>query len=85
LQEVGLLVQQQAVLLVALPLRSTERERLAPVGNRPGAAGCKAFARSFIDDLLVAGGETAEEHIELVQRVFDRLREVGLKCHPTKY
>jgi hypothetical protein len=25
-----------------------------------------------------------EEHMELVQRVFDRLREVGLKCHPEK-
>jgi hypothetical protein len=46
--------------------------------------GCKAFARSFIDDLLVAGGETVEEHMELVQQVFDRLREVGLKCHPKK-
>jgi hypothetical protein len=30
------------------------------------------------------GGETVEEHMELVQRVFDRLREVGLKCHPEK-
>jgi hypothetical protein len=46
--------------------------------------GFEAFARSFIDDLLVAGGETAEEHMELVQRVFDRLREVGLKCHLEK-
>jgi hypothetical protein len=46
--------------------------------------GCEEFARSFIDDLLVAGGETMEEHMELVQQVFDRLREVGLKCHPKK-
>jgi hypothetical protein len=46
--------------------------------------GFEAFARSFVDDLLVAGGETVEEHMELVQRVFDRLREVGLKCHPEK-
>jgi hypothetical protein len=46
--------------------------------------GLEAFARSFIDDLLVAGGERVEEHMELVQRVFDRLREVGLKCHPEK-
>jgi hypothetical protein len=46
--------------------------------------GCEAFAISFIDDLLAAGGETAEEHMELVQQVFDRLREVGLKCHPEK-
>jgi putative transposase len=44
----------------------------------------ESFARRFIDDLLVAGGETVEEHMELVQRVFDRLREVGLKCHPEK-
>jgi hypothetical protein len=34
--------------------------------------------------MLVAGGETVEEHLEMVQRVFDRLREVGLKCHPEK-
>jgi hypothetical protein len=32
----------------------------------------------------VAGGETVEEHMELVQRVFERLREVGLKCHLEK-
>jgi hypothetical protein len=44
----------------------------------------EGFARSFVDDLLVAGGEKVEEHMELVQRVFDRLREVGLKCHPEK-
>jgi hypothetical protein len=37
-----------------------------------------------MDDLLVAGGETVEKHMELVQRVFERLREVGLKCHPEK-
>jgi hypothetical protein len=43
--------------------------------------GFEAFARSFVDDLLVAGGETVEEQMELVQRVFDRLREVGLKCY----
>jgi hypothetical protein len=46
--------------------------------------GLEGFARSLIDDLLVAGGDTLEEHMELVQRVFDRLREVGLKCHPEK-
>jgi hypothetical protein len=46
--------------------------------------GFEAFARSFVDDLLVARGDTVEEHMELVQRVFDRLREVGLKCHPEK-
>ncbi|GAQ92009.1 hypothetical protein KFL_009030040, partial [Klebsormidium nitens] len=46
--------------------------------------GLEGFARSFVDDLLVAGGETLEEHMELVQRVLDRLREVGLKCHPEK-
>jgi hypothetical protein len=46
--------------------------------------GLEGFARSFIDVLLVAGGETLEEHMELVQRVFNRLREVGLKCHPKK-
>lgn len=34
--------------------------------------------------LMVAGGKTVEEHMELVQRVFDRLMEVGLKCHPEK-
>jgi hypothetical protein len=46
--------------------------------------GFEAFAMSFVDDLLVAGGDTVEEHMELVQRVFNRLREVGLKCHPEK-
>jgi hypothetical protein len=46
--------------------------------------GCEVFARSFINDLLVAGRETAEEHMKLVQQVFDRLRDVGLKCHPKK-
>jgi hypothetical protein len=46
--------------------------------------GLEGFACSFIDDLLVAGGDTLEEHMELVQRVFNRLREVGLKCHPEK-
>jgi hypothetical protein len=46
--------------------------------------GLEGFARSFVDDLLVAGGETVEEHMELVQRVFERLREVGLRCHPEK-
>jgi putative transposase len=46
--------------------------------------GFEAFAGSFVDDLLVAGGDTVEEHMELVQRVFDRLREVGLKCHLEK-
>jgi putative transposase len=46
--------------------------------------GLEGFARSFVDDLLVAGGETVEEHIELVQRVFERLREVVLRCHPEK-
>jgi hypothetical protein len=46
--------------------------------------GLEGLARSFIDDLLVAGGDTLEEHMELVQRVFDRLREVGLECHPEK-
>jgi hypothetical protein len=28
--------------------------------------GLEGFARSFVDDLLVAGGETVEEHMELV-------------------
>jgi hypothetical protein len=37
-----------------------------------------------VDDLLVAGGETVEEHMDLVQRVFERLREVGLRCHLEK-
>jgi hypothetical protein len=46
--------------------------------------GLEGFARSFMDDLLVAGGETVEEHMELVQRVFERLREVGPRCHPEK-
>jgi putative transposase len=46
--------------------------------------GLEGFARSFVDDLLVARGETVEEHMELVQRVFERLREVGLRCHPEK-
>jgi hypothetical protein len=46
--------------------------------------GLEGFARSFVGDLLVAGGETVEEHMELVQRVFDRLKEVGLRCHPEK-
>ncbi|GAQ80867.1 hypothetical protein KFL_000640340, partial [Klebsormidium nitens] len=46
--------------------------------------GLESFARSFVDDLLVAGGETVEAHMELVQQVFDRLREGGLKCHPEK-
>jgi hypothetical protein len=39
---------------------------------------------TFVDDLLVAGGDTVEKHMKLVQRVFDRSREVGLKCHPEK-
>jgi hypothetical protein len=46
--------------------------------------GLEGFARSFVDDLLVARVETMEEHMELVQRVFERLREVGLRCHPEK-
>jgi hypothetical protein len=32
----------------------------------------------------VAEGETVEGHMELVEQVFDRLREVGLKGHPEK-
>jgi hypothetical protein len=46
--------------------------------------GLEGFACTFIDDLQVARGETLEEHMELVQRVFDNLREVGLKCQPEK-
>jgi hypothetical protein len=46
--------------------------------------GLEGFARSFVDNLLVAGEETIEEHMELVQRVFKRLKEVGLRCHPEK-
>jgi hypothetical protein len=46
--------------------------------------GLEGFARSFVDDLLVAGGETVEEHMELVRRVLERLQEVGLRCHPEK-
>jgi hypothetical protein len=39
--------------------------------------GLEGFARSFVDDLLVAGGETVKEHMELVQRVFERFKEVS--------
>ena len=45
--------------------------------------GCAAFTRCFIDDILICS-DTFEEHLEHIQKVFDTLEAVGLKCHPAK-
>ena len=44
---------------------------------------CKEFVTAYIDDSLVFS-LTLQEHLELLQRVIDRLREVNLKLYPLK-
>ena len=44
-------------------------------------AGLSAFAAAFIDDVIV-WSETAEEHVEQVQRVLQALAQHGLKAYP---
>jgi Reverse transcriptase (RNA-dependent DNA polymerase)/RNase H-like domain found in reverse transcriptase len=46
-------------------------------------AGLTGSVACFIDDLLIYS-DTAEEHIEHVSRMLDRLHEVGLRAHPGK-
>ena len=43
----------------------------------------RAFCRCYIDDLIVFS-RTFEEHLEHLKRVFQRLRDRGVKCHPKK-
>jgi hypothetical protein len=40
--------------------------------------GQEDFSIAYLDDILIFS-ETAEEHLEHIQRVFDRLRQHGLK------
>ena len=39
--------------------------------------------RCYIDDILVYN-QSLPEHLDHMQRVFERLRRAGLKCHPGK-
>jgi len=45
--------------------------------------GCSAFAKCFVDDVLVASS-SMEEHVQHVSRVLDCLHGCGLRAHPEK-
>ena len=38
----------------------------------------------YLDDVVIAG-RSFEEHLRNLSKVFDRLRNAGLKLHPSKY
>jgi hypothetical protein len=45
--------------------------------------GVRAFARCYIDDIIIFSKSHAEHKLHL-REVFQRLREKGIKCHPKK-
>jgi hypothetical protein len=46
--------------------------------------GVWAFARCFIDDIIIFSKSHAEHKLHL-REVFQRLREKGIKCHSSSY
>ena len=48
-----------------------------------GLGGDKPFCHAYIDDIIVYS-DSVEDHVNHLQQVFERLRQVGLKLHPKK-
>jgi hypothetical protein len=44
----------------------------------------RAFARCYIDDIIIFSRSHAEHKVHLLEEVFQRLREKDIKCHPKK-
>jgi len=57
------------------------------LGSRPvlqkALAGLNQFCSAYIDDIIVYS-RSVDEHKVHLEKVFDRLRQVGLKLHPEK-